>query len=218
MIEYRTSSCHRFGHPDIIAAIDESSHLDPSWLTSFFDDGVANGKVFRTNETVQIGWMLTSLKQIESGALELWEPQFGALPVKWVRGVNNTIRHLILQKSIAELFSREPVFPSFRDAAFVTTSFLAASDEPDFTMYRQQPSGNDSGWRLDIIPGTNSGVLQSLLELSFHHAIIVPFLALPTATLVSNTSDEIVIEHAGRRITSNQNQLLAELHKSKIWT
>ncbi len=54
--------------------------------------------------------MLTLLKEAADGELEVWEPQFDSMPIKWVRGVNNTLRHIILQKSVAEILGCEPAF------------------------------------------------------------------------------------------------------------
>lgn len=218
MTKVRTS-IHRSGQSEIVIHFDEQSGLDPTCLIGFFQDAAAQGKRFLSGETIQVGWMVVLLKAAESGDLEIWEPQFDSIPVKWIHGVNNTLRHLILQRSVVELFKVEPMFPSLRDAGLASKSFLTVPTPPDFRMTRTPPSGNDSGWRFDTALSQNlDAERRSLFELSFFQMAIVPFLALPVGASVVKTDNNLVLSLNGIAVDSKQNQLLQRLVASPIWT
>lgn len=217
MIEFRTN-LGRQPAREIIVPLDERSGLEPKWLLKFFEDAVARGQCFSANETVQIGWMLVMLKENDQHDLEIWEPQFDSIPIRWIRGANNTIRHLILQKSVADLFQVEPEFPSLRQAGIASQSFLTTPSEHGFRLARQLPEGNDSGWSFDT--PANSGDMpefRSLFELSFHHPEIVPFLALPSEAIVLKKGDQITISLREKTLNSAQNKFLQSLSSVSVW-
>jgi hypothetical protein len=217
MIEYKTKFCHQFSQKEIVVSIDSQSGLDPSWLISFFETSVAEGKRYKSNETVQVGWMVLILKETESNNLELWEPQFDSIPIKWTRGVNNTIRHLILQKSVAKLLNVDPVFPSLRHCGQASDSFLSNQTESKFYMKRGSPFGNYSGWEIaDTSFSNQNKEYRSLFELSFHQMTIVPFLALPIGVSVTKKGNDIAIEWGEIKVSSKQSALLNELAQSEI--
>ncbi len=216
MNEYRTKSCHRFGQKEIIASIDPGAGLDPSWIINFFEKSVEDGKRYNPNETVQIGWMVLMLKNTMSGELDLWEPQFDSIPIRWTRGINNTIRHLVLQKSVAELLKVEPAFPSLRQSGAASAMFLSKDSQSEFRMKRESPSGNDSGWRFTATVFCQEMEYRSLFELSFFQMAIVPFLALPVGTTVFKSHEDILIEFAGNTVCAKQNPLLQKIVQSNI--
>lgn len=218
MLRFRTALEQRFAHQEIVVPLDEQSGIEPKWLVDFFEDAVAKGRRFSANETVQIGWMLVMLKENESHELEIWEPQFDSIPVKWILGANNTMRHLVLQKSTADLLRVEPEFPSLRQAGLASRAFLTAQDNTDFCLIRQSPDGNDSGWRFDVpLNSGDSSELRSLFELSFHRTGIVPFLALPNGTTVVKKGDQITVSWKGTTVDSSQNKFLHDLSSVLVW-
>jgi hypothetical protein len=218
MIEFRTTSCHKFGQHEIIMGVEKSADLDPKWLVEYFESSTAQGRRFQPNETVQIGWMLVLLKETESGDLDLWEPQFDSIPISWIKGVNNTLRHLVLQRSVADLFKVNPVYPSIRDAGWASKAFMASAHSAAFAMHRDVPQGNDSGWRIsNVSKDHNDGGLRSLFELSFYNMDIVPFLALPPGASVTRDNREIVVTLSGNSITSGRSHFLSELCNSRVW-
>jgi hypothetical protein len=215
MSELRTSFNQR-GQKEIVISLDTQSGLDPAWLVGFLQESVANGKHFLPGQTIQIGWMLVLLKATESGVLELWEPQFDSIPIKWIRGIDNTLRHLILQKSITELLKVDPMFPSLRDSGSASKSFLTVPSPNDFRLFREPSKGNDSGWRLDAAPFKSQHTeYRSLFELSFYQMAIVPFLALPTGAVINKSGTNLVVEVAGLSLDSKQSGLLQKLANSK---
>jgi hypothetical protein len=215
MLTFKTALCKQRDHREIVFYLSEEGGIDPQWLLSFFEDAVLKGRRFEPGQTVQIGWMVTMLKLNGKGEIEVWEPQFDSFPVQWTPSVNNTIRHLILQKSVSELFGCEPDFPSLRQAGLISSGFFKASH--NVIMSRDQPSGNDSGWFFRASgQDREGGELKSLYEISLHHIEIVPFLALPKGASVTRTEGSIQVEFTGKRVTSDENELLRRLATSPL--
>lgn len=129
MANFRTQKCSKFGHPEILLHLADDAQMDPEWLIGFFENAVSTGGKFKPDDTVQIGWMIDKVQQNSEGDLEIWEPVFDSIPIKWVRGIDNTIRHLTLQKSVAELINMEPVFPSIIQAGTVVGKHLGELPE-----------------------------------------------------------------------------------------
>jgi hypothetical protein len=215
MPTYRTTCGCQFGHREIAITLSDDAGIEPHWLIEFFEHSIREGKQYRANETVQIGWMVTMLKEASDGDLEVWEPQFDSIPIKWTRGVNNTLRHLIVQRSITGLLDCEPVFPSLRQAGTVSPIFLKHHNE--FLMERATPSGNDSGWCfLDVTKERSGNELKSLFEISFHCMHIIPFLALPPGTRVSKRHEVVTVQLRNRTILSSENETLKRVVESEI--
>lgn len=213
----RTAKCSTFGQKEIVANFDSESGLDPSWLVNFFESAAEQGKRFLPNETVQIGWMVVLLKETTTNELEIWEPQFDSIPIKWTLGINNTLRHLVLQKSIANLFNVEPDFPSLAQAGLVTNLFLEKKDISAFTMNRKSGNGNYSGWHFKCISEnieSNANELRSLFEISFYQIKIIPFLALPNGSEINIDGKRIAVRLNGKFINSENCDLLESLSKS----
>ena len=217
MPDYRTKVGSQFGQQEISINLSDESGIGPDWLLEFFEQSIKKGVRFKPDETVQIGWMLTVLKETASGYLEVWEPQFDSMSIKWTRGVNNTMRHIILQKSIAELLDCEPDFPSLRQAGITSQMFL---DKPgDFIMSREI-TGGDSGWMFrnahEEITETTPCDYKSLYELSLYCMQIIPFLALPDGAQVTKHHGETILELGNKRISSTQNKTLKCIADSEI--
>jgi len=217
MSEFRTTGCQSLGHAEIAIFIDEKSGLSPDWLISFFESEVRNGAQFKENETVQIGWLLTSLrKSNDSGVLEVWEPEFDSFPVRWCRGVTNTLRHLTLQKSVCMELHVEPCFPSMRQAGTISPRFLDV--EGVFQMSREVTRESNSGWVFSSQDSTAGQLeLRSLFDLSFHQPKIVPFLALPSGASVNVTLHAIRVCCAGLSLSSQNSDLLKGLLDAPVF-
>lgn len=210
MAAFRTSGCERFGQKEIVLRLSDDAQMVPTWLLNYFTESCAAGKQFKAEETFQIGWMLTKLKENPEGDLELWEPRFGPVPIEWVSGINNTLRQLILQKSVSALFHQEPHFPSITHAGSVADSFSSRSGE--FYMRRVSPVASDSGWQFSARKeSAPTFKLHSLFEIASLRPSIIPFLALPTGAHVESTRTETAVEWNGIQISSNENELLRRL-------
>lgn len=216
MTKYRTSTCAEFGHNEISFTLNSDAGIEAQSLVEYFEKAVRTGQRFQAGETVQIGWMVVSIRANAEGDLELWEPQFDSVPIRWTKGVDNTFRHLIIQKSVCELFALEPDFPSLRSAGIVSADFLQNTD--GFAMTRDRPTNNDSGW---IFRGANeptsvSAQFRSLFEVSFYQTNIIPFLALPVGANVTKVGGVIQANAAGKSISSKESELLRKLSESPI--
>ncbi len=215
MTEYRTSLCGAFGQQEISLSLKAKSGIDPSWLVAYFESEVRTGRRFQSGETVQIGWMIVMLRSSATGELEVWEPQFDSLPIKWTKGVNNTLRHLIIQKSVCEQFECEPDFPSLQQAGIVAPRFLESTDT--FTMSRDQSVNNDSGWVFSV-PNEpvrlGDGEFRSLFEISFYHTEAIAFLAMPAGASATKSNGVIEVTWNRRSLSSQNNELLKKLSES----
>ncbi len=189
---FRTTKCKEDGHPEFRIAYDPAVvtvAADAEWLLGWLQDTVAEGTEYRVGQKCQIGWVVTDVRQHESGDLTLWEPDMRSLPVEWVEGVTYCLAHLRAQKDVVEsVLPAEDLFvPSLRQSAIICTRF---GPDGGVVMERTQPDGTDSGWfcgcRED---GHDHNVVTELRRVSLYEAAIrapqiVPYLALPPGILV----------------------------------
>ena len=207
MPDYRTKAIFPSGQKEIIINVSDESGIEPDWLLNFFEQSIKEGARFKPDETVQIGWMLTILKESTNGALEVWEPQFDSMPIKWTRGVTNTMRHIVLQKSVAELLGCEPNFPSLRQAGITSQMFL---DKPNEFIMSREITGGDSGWMFrdahEEITEATACEYKSLYELSLYCMQIIPFLALPDGAKVTKRHRETILELGSKKVSSSQSE------------
>ena len=215
MIEYITRACKAVGHPEVSFAVAEESRFSADWLRDYFESQVLEGKRFRANETIQIGWMIAQLKD-NDGRLEIWEPDFDSMPIKWCRGVNNTLRHLVLQQAVCKEIKCEPDFPSLRQAGVASVSFL--DHQSAFVMSRGGLTGAESGWRFYKSEefGIN-GEFKSLYEIALHRAGIIPFLALPEGASIKRSDSMIELNYAGKQLTSQKSELLRKITQTTVF-
>ena len=209
MAEFRTTGCSRFGHQEFVLHLSDEAKMCPQWLLDYLEHSVASGKRFKPEQTLQVGWMVTKLRDNPKGDLELWEPRFESIPISWVRGINNTVRHLTLQKSVAQLVGAEPQFPSNLQAGTVSPSFCRQAG--CFLMTREQAQQNDSGWRFGTQKGDLAKELQSLFQIACSLDRVIPFLALPPESEVLVAPEGITIQWRAKRASSRESKLLHKL-------
>jgi len=162
-------------------------------IVGYFETQAQAGTRFQDGQTVELGWSLLLLRQIE-GHLEVFEPDFDSMPIRWCKGVNNTVRHLHLQRAVCDLFDCEPLFPTIRHAGIISPNFLSCRD---YTMSRDVPSGSDTGWVFaEWGYAESEGQFCSLYQLALQKVEIVPFLALPELS-------RITIKPGYREVTVN---------------
>lgn len=212
MTDFKSNFRDRYQHPNIVVSIDANLEFAATNIQSFFEDQIRNGTKFRAGETVQLGWMVVMLKADAEGDLEIWEPRFGTVPITWVRGVSNTYRQLMLQRTVCEQIGVEPLFPSLRQSGVASLEFASARS---FRMYRAEVAGNDSGWMFaGEGNGDEGGKLTSLFEIAGSRPEVIPFLALPAGAAVVQTGEKIRIEFEGKVVDSDSNDFLGRLLKS----
>jgi hypothetical protein len=208
-----TSRCAAAGHPEISIEIAVPFASTASWLVGYFEEQVAAGRHFEVNQTVEIGWSLIQLRKADE-YLEVWEPDFDAMPIRWCQGASNTLRQLTLQHSICEILRSNPLFPSIRHAGIISPNFLACNA---FTMSRDRPSESDSGWvfREQGYAGSE-GEFVSLYQIALATPRIIPFLAAPEATWVNIEPGVIEVGIGDCIASSRDTPLLRQLENDPI--
>ena len=217
-MDYVTDRCSQFGHPEFVVSISDKAKLDPRWLLEFFENAVASGQKFLPQQTVQIGWMVTKLFADESRRLVIWEPIFRSVPIEWTKGVNNTIQHLLIQKSVASELHVGPLFPSLLQAASVAPNLLLSDGAQELTLVRERPEKNYSGWQIQQRPQQKMEPrLISLFELGCRLPRIIPFLALPSGAAAVLSRDRIRLMAASDSADSKDSKFLSALLKSNFF-
>src|SRR5581483_2306561 len=91
-----TNGCNKFGHKEFLVEAD-TSVVPEVYLRNIMgtiESMISEGSVLLPGQTFQIGWMLTQVQSHDSGLLTLAEPDLRNMPVKWVPGITQSLRHL----------------------------------------------------------------------------------------------------------------------------
>lgn len=94
-----TQKCRDHDHPEFVLEVD-GDQIPDVYVQSFLETletMVASGSVFKPGETLQDGWMVTRVEQAANDKLTLHEPDMQELPVAFVPGVTETLRHKMIQ-------------------------------------------------------------------------------------------------------------------------
>jgi hypothetical protein len=178
----KTTKCHEFGHPELCFEYDPEIIHDPdiNFLRNFFEYKVESGVIFKTDETIQIGWMLCKFQLREDGCLYILEPDFESFPIVFVDSVTNTLRHLRQQKDAVESIygNVELTFPSILGSICVSKTYKNATSA---FLSREAPEDRFSGWFIqDLESGGDEGYeLISLYDFACNRPDLVKFLAFP---------------------------------------
>jgi hypothetical protein len=214
----RTTTCGRSGHPEFRIAYDPSVIVvadDAEWFLRWLQESVNEGAKYKTGQTCQVGWMVTQVRQHESGDFTLWEPDMRSFPIEWVDGVTSTLAHLRVQKDVIEsvLGADDLSFPSLLQSAIICTRL---GQDGGVVMERADPDGNDSGWfcgcRED---GHDHNQIAELRRVSLYEAVvrhapqIVPYLALPPGVLVGVSEHAPVVFRDGQPLEFRPGSYLA---------
>jgi hypothetical protein len=206
----------REGHPKIRISVADGCSLSTDWLWDYFDAEIRNGKQFRAGETVQIGWMIIQLQEVSTETLELWEPDFDAMPIKWCLGVTNTLRHLLIQRAVCDEMGCDLAFPSLLEAGIAGVGFLNSGS--DFEMSREEPTGADSGWLFrPSDTSTHEAEYKSLYEIALHCPFVIPFLALPPGSSVKKVGGALEVANGATQLTSGQNDFLRQISETSVF-
>lgn len=181
-------------------------HVDS--LISAIESMVRDGSVFRAGETYQYGWMLTLVQELPDGTLTLREPDMKSMPIEFVSGVTETVRHMTLQLFALDSFA---VDRSDMDIPTVRESGIACQRYRDgigFIMDRAEPSDDhDSGWFIGCVNETcdhndpNSLRRISLYELFLGRPEIRDWVTFPIGSMIQRTDDAIYVFRDGTQLT-----------------
>ncbi len=209
MKTFSTSRCHERNHPEFTLLVEPDgiadSHIES--LLAGLESMVHSGSVFRVDQTFQHGWMLTLIQELSDGSLTLHEPDMLSIPIKFVPGVTETVRHMMVQLFTLDSFSisREQMdIPSVRQSGIACDRYNLGDG---FIMDRGAPSDdNDSGWFVGCAdPDCDHNYpdnLQrvSLFQLFLGRPAIRDWVTFPTGTLIQQYNCELNVFLDGRRL------------------
>ena len=179
---FKTKSCHKFNHPEFCVICDTQviPHNDIKYLINFFEDEVKKGIRFKTNETIQIGWMVNQLKLMDDQYLHVLEPNLKDLPISFIDSVTNTLRHLRQQKDVVESINEdlEVSYTSIRSSIVVCPTYQKATS---IYLVREKAENNFSGWFFRDLDSEDQENYRpiSLYEFACHRPDLVKFMGIP---------------------------------------
>jgi hypothetical protein len=207
-MRFITTSIQDDQQREIAFEVDVEAEGFARWIMDYFESQMKLGTRFENGQIIELGWSVLLLREIDN-ILELFEPDFQSMPIRWSKGVNATVRDLYLQRAVCEIFGCEPAFPSVRHAGIVSPQFAASRE---YRMFRDAPSGSDSGWVFAGVDHTASeGEFSSLYQISLLKAEVVPFLALPISSRVLKRPDFCEVTLDGIRKSSDDCEILRRL-------
>jgi hypothetical protein len=161
---------------------------------------------------VQIGWV--TVRIAEAGELlELEEPDFAKFPIRWIRGLDHTIRFLALQRAVCEELEVGMESVTMLNTAVVCPQW--APNISDFTISRDPGDGADSGWVFNCEANTSAaGEWQSLYQASLLQPKVIPFLNLPPGTTVSFADTGVSMCLEGRLVSTGESMILRDIVNS----
>ncbi len=143
-----TKNCHRHDHPEFVLEVD-GDQIPEVYVQTFLEtleNMVAAGSVFQPGETLQDGWMVTRVEDAGDGKLTLHEPDMQQLPVQFVPGITETLRHKMIQLFTLDSFGieREQIkIPRIDQTAIACDRFDAGGE---LLLARDAGEERHSGW------------------------------------------------------------------------
>jgi hypothetical protein len=188
---FKTKKCREFEHPEfcIKCNMDVISSCDIEWILSFLENEVKRGIRFKTDETIQIGWMLDLFKLMDDGYLHILEPDFNSLPIIFIDSMTNTLKQLRQQKDIVESIDDDIdiSFTSIVNSMAVCETYKNAKNA---FLSREEPENSFSGWFFRNLESDDEEYsLISLYDFACHRPDLVKFLGLPSQYGVQTCPD-----------------------------
>jgi hypothetical protein len=185
-MEARTTNCWKYGHPEFtFHCHDDVLDVDIKWLTDYIEGSVAQGEVYKPNETFQIGWTTTKIQKTHNNGLIIMEPDWtGKIPFDFVDSLTQTLFQLRRQIAMAESvgLKDEIDFPNLKETGVLCKNIGSIEHG---IMGRGQREGKFSGWYLLCRDHDHhSKSVEELEEVSLYELAciapdIIDFLALP---------------------------------------
>ncbi|WP_144029728.1 hypothetical protein [Burkholderia sp. AU18528] len=206
---FRSNFDKRYGHPNFVVSLDGDFEFMISGLFEYFEGEIRRGVRFNAGQTIQFGWMILMLKKDGHGDLELWEPDFRRMPINWVFSIDKTFKDLYLQREVCDQVNVDPNFPSLLERGIVSPGFGSCRE---FFINRDSSQKGDSGWFfVERDNNGGDGKFSSLFEVAVNYPRVVPFLALPSCTIVKYVAGKIEVRFHDRVISSSENKFLQRI-------
>ena len=199
-----TKNCSKYGHPEFAIECCDSVPEQDVWdFISYLEDSVRKGKVYKNGDTFTVGWMLAMIFEVQAGVLGILEPDMKSLPIEWVVGITETLRHFRIQKeTVKSVMSLNFLdMPSIEENVYVGID--CEDDSMPLFLERADHKDGHSGWlvgKLDsqldysVVDNRHDLLLYTIaIELPF----VIKYLALPPGTRVESSPGKIQISLNG---------------------
>jgi len=217
---HATSSCKRWNHPEFQICVSSAAipAQDIAWFLDFLEQRVAAGERFRSGESLQVGWMYTTIQDGPDGMLRVQEPDMKTVPIKFVDSLDNTLKHVRAQRDIAASLTPavSPEFPSLRQSAVVHVNYRTAEC---LLLSRFESDEMNSGWWISDLEDPSGSEdptrfsKTSLYQLGVDRPDLIKFFALPTGLQVAIDKTGIgVLDHEGE-VAQVPGSFLGELNR-----
>jgi hypothetical protein len=180
-----------YGHPEFtFRCHDDVPDVDIKWLTDYIEESVAQGEVYKPNETFQIGWTTTKIQKTHNNGLIIMEPDWtGKIPFDFVDSLTQTLFQLRRQIAMAESvgLKDEIDFPNLKETGVLCKNIGSIEHG---IMARRARDGKFSGWGLVCsnhdhhFTALDESEEVSLYEMACIAPDIIDFLALPEGVTI----------------------------------
>ncbi|MDP9913430.1 hypothetical protein J2W27_005564 [Variovorax boronicumulans] len=220
---HATTACHRFGHLEFQIRVSSTAipDQDIAWFLRFFEERVAAGEKFQSGESLQVGWMYTTLEETDDGFLRVMEPDMTVVPVRFIDSVDRTLMHMRNQKDVVQslLPLVEPDFPTLRQSAVVHVDYKNATR---VLLTRTPPLEDDSGWWFTDLADPQGAhdpgrfTKTSLYQLGIDRPDLVKFFALPAGLQVVVEGPLIGVLGPDGELEQTPGSYLSELNRVRL--
>ena len=194
-----TRRCTDHNHAEFVLEVDSSAvpqqHIDQ--LIETLEGMVERGSVFSPGQTLQVGWMITQVQRHDETRLTLFEPDMQSVPVKYVPGVTETLRQMMLQLFVIDSLGvarSDMEIPSIRQSAVVCDKYQEASGI--LLVRGKAQDRSDSGWFIGCLDKDHDHKkIQNLTKVQLYDAFlnrkaIQSWMAFPSGTFIALQQDE----------------------------
>ncbi|MEG0921230.1 MAG: hypothetical protein RSD57_09665 [Comamonas sp.] len=216
-----TSGCRHYNHPEFRLRVSNNAIplADVSFLLDYLEKSVERGQRFHSGESLQIGWMYTTLKVGPEGCLHVLEPDMKAIPVEFIDSVDSTLTHLRNQKDVVESLTPAvlPAFPSLRSSVVVHVNYKSAT-RILLTRFEAADAADSGWWLTDLDDPAHQDpqrfLKTSLYQLGVNRPDLVKFFAIPFGLQVAIDDTYIGVLDSKGELQQRPNSFLSELNKA----
>lgn len=185
------------GTPKISFSTSTAIEPDREFLKTYFEDGIRAGVIFKPDQLVQVGCMITRLVTVSSDELEVYEPDMKQMPIQFTGSADNTLVILRKQKSVNESLNlqNQIVFAPVNHYLITCSQYR----QKDFIMDRGEVENNNTGWFIGCTDKDHDhNNIENLKRISVYEAMlakpeIIELLALPPGTFVIKSEINLII-------------------------